>query len=57
MAQKQNPQFSWIDPNPPGTVEQMLEQLLVGRLLDGYPRLTNRGEDGKIKRDKAGGQG
>lgn len=56
MAQKRNPQFSWIDPNPPGAVEQMLEKLLAGRLLGGYARLTNCGEDGKIKRDKAGGQ-
>ncbi len=57
MAQKRKPQFFWIDPNPPGAVEQSLEQLFVGRLLDGYAELTNRGEDGKIKCDKAGEPG
>ena len=57
MAQKRKPQFFWIDPSPPGAVEQRLEQLFVGRLLGGYAELTNRGEDGKIKRDKAGEPG
>lgn len=57
MAQKRKPQFFWIDPNPLGAVEQRLEQLFVGRLLDGHAELTNRGEDGKIKCDKAGEPG